>query len=73
MLAPSSLDKKWKEKIEDMKTKLVSKTVQRTLLAEVYLDKDKASKARVQELERQLLAAIKQAIATTTELPFPKI
>ena len=41
-------------------------------MTEVYLDKDKASKARIQELERQL-AAIKQAPVITTELPFPAI
>ena len=54
---PSSDNNKWKEENEELKTKLVSESVQRTLLTQVFLDKEKASKARIQELERQLAAA----------------
>ena len=69
---PSSDNNKWKEEIKELKTKLVSEFVQRSLLTQVFLDKEKASEARIQELERQL-AATKEATAITTELPFPAI
>ena len=73
IIASSSLaDNKWKEEVEDLKIKLERESVQRSILAQVLVENEKASQARIQELERQLAAA-KGATAITTELPFPAI
>ena len=55
-----------------MKIKLEAESVQRSILAQVLVENEKASQARIQELERQLAAA-KQATPIMAKPPFPAI
>ena len=43
---------RWKKEIDELKGKLEMEALQRTLLTQVFLDKEKAADAKIKELEK---------------------
>ena len=64
---------KWKKEIDELKGKLEMEALQRTLLTQVFLDKEKAADAKIKELEKQLAVAQKaKEVELEPPLPAPQ-
>ena len=50
-------EERWKKEIDELKGKLEMEALQRTLLTQVFLDKEKPSNTKIKELEKQLAVA----------------